>query len=396
MKWPEVRVSDYCLLAIDCVNKTAPVVETETPYRMIRTSDIAKGRVDLTNLRYVTEETFEKWTRRAKPQFGDVILSREAPIGNVGRITTSDNLFLGQRLFMYRTDPSKLDSRFLSYMLQSQEVQGRILSKGFGVTVQHIKVGDAENLVIPIPPLPVQKKIADILSAYDDLIEVNRRSIQLLEESARRLYKEWFVHFRFPNHEKVKMVDGLPEGWKKGCLSDVANITMGQSPESQFFNDVGNGLPFHQGVTDYGFRYVTNTGYSTEGSRFAEDGDILFSVRAPVGRLNITSQRIIIGRGLSAMRSKNGTQSHLYYLLKEAFFKEDMIGSSGSIFSSVNKKDLHDFEIQIASPLVIHEFERVVKPIDEKLLAQTKEVELLQEARDRILPRLMSGKMIVT
>jgi type I restriction enzyme, S subunit len=200
MSWPDVKIKDVCLLTVDCVNKTAPVVDYETPFKMIRTSNVRGGFVDTKNVRYVTEETFGKWTRRSRPIAGDVILTREAPLGDVGRMTVDDNIFLGQRLFQYRADLQKLDSKFLAYVLQSPLVQGRIKSKGFGATVEHARVGDFENLEIPLRPLDIQKKIGNTLAAYDDLIENNRRRIQLLEESARLLYQEWFVHLRFPFH----------------------------------------------------------------------------------------------------------------------------------------------------------------------------------------------------
>ena len=213
MSWPDVKLKDICELAVDCVNKTAPFVEYETPYKMLRTTNVRGGFVDVDKVRYVTEETYEKWTRRSVPQKGDVILTREAPLGDVGRLTSDDNVFLGQRLFQYRANPNKLDSLFLAYVLQSPLVQGRFKSRGFGATVQHAKVGDCENLEIPFPELSIQKKIGGILAEYDDLIENNRRRIQLLEESARLLYREWFVQLRFPGHEHVKIVDGVPEGW---------------------------------------------------------------------------------------------------------------------------------------------------------------------------------------
>jgi len=224
MSWPNVKISDVCDLAVDCVNKTAPIVDYETPYRMLRTTNVRGGFVDVDNVKYVSEDTFEKWNRRATPQRGDVILTREAPLGDVGRLTSDEKVFLGQRLFLYRANAKKLDSHFLAYVLQSPLVQGRFKSRGFGATVQHAKVGDCENLLIPCPPFSVQKKIGAILSAYDDLIENNRRRIQLLEESAHLLYQEWFVHLQFPGHEQVRAIDGIPEGWEPTMLPEVIKV----------------------------------------------------------------------------------------------------------------------------------------------------------------------------
>src|SRR4029077_19757019 len=154
-----------------------------------------------------------------------------------------------------------------------------------------------------------------ILSAYDDLIENNLRRIRILEEMARSIYREWFVSFRFPGHENAKRVDSplgpIPEGWEVKKLGDVCQLTMGQSPKSEFYNKSGEGRPFHQGVTDFGERFPTDRLFCTARGRIAEAGDILFSVRAPVGRMNIADKKIIIGRGLSAIRHIASHQAFL-------------------------------------------------------------------------------------
>ncbi|MBA8773045.1 restriction endonuclease subunit S, partial [Staphylococcus schleiferi subsp. coagulans] len=142
-----------------------------------------------------------------------------------------------------------------------------------------------------LPDLDDQARIVECLSAYDDLIATNQRRIALLEDAARRLYREWFLHLRFPGHETVPVKDGVPEGWTKLPLGDVAEITMGQSPESKHYNTDGDGLPFHQGVSDFGHRFVTHETHTKQATRIAEVGDILCSVRAPVGRLNVTRDK---------------------------------------------------------------------------------------------------------
>jgi len=394
MSWPDVVTKDVCELAVDCVNKTAPTVDYETPYRMLRTTNVRGGFINSVDPRYVTEEVFEKWTRRSRPLWGDVILTREAPLGDIGRVTTDETVFLGQRLFHYRANPKLLDPLFLAYVLQSPLVQGRIKSKGFGATVHHARVGDCENLLIPYPPLATQKIIGQTLAAYDDLIENNRRRIQLLEESARLLYREWFVHLRFPGHEHVKVVDGVPEGWRIKPLSELADMVMGQSPKSEYYNDEGDGLPFHQGVTNYGERFVEHNTYCLKPTRVVEAGDILCSVRAPVGRLNITLDKIAIGRGLSALRSKTGNQSFLLYQLKTYFFKEDIIGS-GAIYAAVTKKDMENIPLLTPNTKLIEEFEETSKAIDAQIQNLTKQNRQLSEARDLLLPRLMNGDIAV-
>ena len=191
------------------------------------------------------------------------------------------------------------------------------------------------------------------------------------------------------------VTDGVPDGWNKMPLGELANVVMGQSPESKYFNEDGEGLPFHQGVTDFGDRFVTHSTFSTHPTRIAQPGDILCSVRAPVGRLNVTLDKIVIGRGLSAMRSKVDTQSLLFYQLKNLFFHEDLIGG-GAIFASVGKKELFGQELLQPSEQVAVAFDKFASGVDQQIEALTLQIRRLQEARDLLLPKLMSGALDVS
>jgi type I restriction enzyme S subunit len=257
-----------------------------------------------------------------------------------------------------------------------------------------IRANDLKRLEVHVPSVPEQERIASVLSAYEDLIENNRRRIQLLEQAARLLYKEWFVHLRFPGHEHTKIKDGVPEGWDKRALKEISDITMGQSPKSIYYNEEGNGLPFHQGVTNFGIRFPSHETYCTIPNRLAEPGDILFSVRAPVGRINITQDKIIIGRGLAAIRSNRNQQNLLFYALKSHFFKEDMMGG-GAIFAAITKKDLHGVTLVQPADQIAEMFMEHVRPIDLQIANLQQTIEGLEKARDLLLPRLMNGEIEV-
>lgn len=289
--------------------------------------------------------------------------------------------------------PEKADARFIKYLFDAL-LKRRFQRFTQGAAQDNLSQEKLLSLKFLTPDLRTQKRIADILSAYDDLIENNRRRIQLIEQSARLLYKEWFVRLRFPGYAHVKIRDGVPEGWKKEKLSDLANITMGQSPASTFYNQNGIGLPFHQGVTNFGDRFPENLTYCSKEFRIAEPGDILFSVRAPVGRINITLNRIVIGRGLAAINSKRKHQSFLFYQLKSHFFKEDMIGG-GAIFAAITKKDLFGVELFMPPDTLIGFFENQACPIDSQIESLHKGIILLTKARDILLPRLMNGEIEV-
>lgn len=157
--WVEKRIEEWCNSIMDCVNKTAPVVEGPTPFKMIRTTNVRNGCVDVSTVKFVTEETYKIWTRRQIPEKGDVILTREAPMGEVGMLLTDDKVFLGQRLVSYRANPRILDNDFLLFALQSGDLQGQIHAKASGSTVQHMRVPDTKNLLLAVPPLQRQREV---------------------------------------------------------------------------------------------------------------------------------------------------------------------------------------------------------------------------------------------
>lgn len=298
-----------------------------------------------------------------------------------------------QRTYVIETkDPSVLSTRYLYYALRP--ALKHFEQASIGAATQYLTKGILDNFAIQLPDISQQNKIASILASYDDLIENNRRRIALLEDAARLLYREWFVHVRFPGHEHVKIVDGIPEGWSQTPLSELVTMVMGQSPKSEFYNTHGDGLPFHQGVTNYGFRFVTDTTYSTKVTKLAEPEDILFSVRAPVGRINVTLNKMILGRGLAAFRSKKGNQSFLLYQLKSHFFKEDLIGG-GAIYAATNKKDLEKLELLQPTDELVGAFEQISRPIDDQICALSLQTDHLVNARDLLLPRLMDGRLEV-
>jgi len=187
--WKKEEISNLCEYAIDCVNKTAPTVETETPYLMLRTSNIRGGRISLNGTKCVTEEVYRNWTRRLVPQKGDVILTREAPVGEVGMIEGNEKVFLGQRLFHYRANKTVLNPEFLLHSLLSPMAQRHINEMSFGATVEHIKVEDALKIPIVLPPLAEQTAIASLLSTWDLAIEKSERLIAAKEKQFTSLVK---------------------------------------------------------------------------------------------------------------------------------------------------------------------------------------------------------------
>ena len=264
--------------------------------------------------------------------------------------------------------------RFFYYLLQTIDLSS------FGYA-RHYKYLKSETVTFAADK-DQQIRVANVLSTYDRLIENNQRRIRLLEESVHLLYREWFVYLRCPNHPTTV------KGWKRSPLIELAEVTMGQSPKSGTFNTNGIGLPFHQGVKGYGFRFVQHTTYSTMPLRLANKGDILFSVRAPVGRINVAPEQIAIGRGLSAIRSRTGYSSFLFYQLKNHFHTENMIGQ-GSIFASVTTKDLKQTQLIHPPTDLMKRFEDIASVVDQQIWILQKQTIRLLQTRDTLIPTLM-------
>jgi type I restriction enzyme, S subunit len=326
-----------------------------------------------------------------------IVMTEQAPglLGSSAWITEPNRFLHNQRLGkVIDLDEQRLNKRYLYYLFNTREVRHQISASATGTKVRHTAPERIGQVIVRLPSLREQEKIAETLTAYDDLLENNRRRMALLEEAARQLYREWFVRLRFPGHEHTRITNGLPEGWKRKKLGEMAYVTMGQSPESIHYNEHSEGLPFHQGVTDFGDRFISHRIYCTVLNRLAEAGDILCSVRAPVGRLNVTLDRIVIGRGLAALRSKTENQSFLFQQLRSHFFKEDLIGS-GAIFASVTKKEFESQDLVDPPSRLKKAFEDIIVPSDEQLRVLYLQNQNLRAARDLLLPRLVSGEISV-
>ncbi len=342
---------------------------------------------------HISEEALGKSSARLLP-VGTVLLTSRATIGKVAitRVPIATNQ--GFANFLCKEE---IVNVFLAYFLRA--VTDMLVSLGTGTTFLEVTKATLLDVEIPLPPRPTQRKIAAILSAYDNLIDNNTRRIKILEDMAATIYRQWFVEFRFPGHQNVPMVESelgsIPQGWEVMPLGEICHVLMGQSPKSEFYNETGEGLPFHQGVTDFGNRFPTDQVYCTVENRIANEGDILFSVRAPVGRINLANKRIVIGRGLAAIRSNRGNQSFLFQQLRDEFREEDTMGS-GRIFNAITKGDL--LGIQLLKPIEsnIDHFEENVEPIFSKLANLTLKSTNLRQTRDLLLPKLISGEIDVS
>ena len=307
-------------------------------------------------------------------------------------------------------DEDVVDFQYCYYLLISDKITNYLCGQNTNTSGSHKRIDPDNflNIEIKLPKMSIQRQVGKTLSALDRKIVLNKQINDNLEAMAKQLYDYWFVQFDFPNEEgkpykssggamvwNDKLKREIPQGWSNGVLSDVANITMGQSPDGSSYNEDGEGIIFYQGSTDFGLRFPDIRQYTTSPSRYANKGDILMSVRAPVGALNIANNDCCIGRGLSALSSKIGSMTHLYYLLNDFRLKFEGMNSAGTTFGSITKDELFSLPVIIPTKSVISEFEQVFEPIFDKQMIIGEEINALTKQRDKLLPLLMNGQATV-
>ena len=286
---------------------------------------------------------------------------------------------------------------YLSYYIKSKTFQNQISSIVVGSAIPTLSQKNLANLYLKIQGSQTQQEIAGILSSLDAKIETNNKVNEKLEEMAQAIFKSWFVDFEpfkdKPFHETE--LGMIPEGWEVGSLSDIATITMGQSPCGTSYNENGEGIIFYQGRTEFGFRFPSIRLYTTAPSRFAEVGSTLMSVRAPVGDINMALLRCCIGRGVASIKSNCDCDSYIYYLMKSLKKRFDIYNGEGTVFGSVGRDTLRGLLITIPPSSVISDFEMNISKIDSRIKTNELESQRLASLRDTLFPRLMSGELIV-
>lgn len=325
--------------------------------------------------------------------------------GTVGLPHLVKSNFFPHNTALFIKDFKGNDIEYIFYLLKNLKLGDK--KSGSGVPTMN------RNHLHPIKiraykDLPTQKSIAKVLSDLDAKIELNNKINRELEAMAKMLYDYWFVQFDFPNEQgkpykssggkmvyNAELKREIPEGWEVKKLSQIANITMGQSPSGSSYNDDGIGEIFFQGSTDFGWRYPTIRQYTTEPSRMAKSGDILLSVRAPVGTLNIADNDCCIGRGLAALNSKSGYDSYLYYVME--YFKQifDHRNNSGTTFGSITRDDLHSLKLIYPKDNLLKKYNQTVLKYNKMILNNHKQNQHLTALRDWLLPMLMNGQVTV-
>ena len=386
----EVVLNDICELIVDCPHSTA--YDEGTGYPLVRTPNIGRGRLIYSGMHRVCEEVYNKRNARAIPQTNDLIFAREATAGNVALIQEGEKVCLGQRTVLIRPNANLVNPAFLTYHLLAPEQQYKLLSTANGATVAHVNMPTIRNLKLSLPPLATQYRIASILSRYDSLIENYQKQIKLLEEAAQRLYKEWFVDLRFPRHENTKIIDGLPEGWEKKKLVDMVDVQYGYAFDGKLFNSNGEGMPILRirnipdGITsDY-------TSEEAQDCYIVHNGDIVVGMD---GLFHINSwsggDAYLVQRACSFRPKAEYMQGFIFQAIQEPikFFEKTLVGAT---VAHLGKKHIDSIELCIPKNFELYQPFSKFYNQRQGLLSQ---IRLLTEARDRLIPKLISGLIVV-
>lgn len=312
-------------------------------------------------------------------------LSKEMDtLGYSALVPLSNRTYLhNQRIGLISMNSEEIDKHYLYWFMRTKKYQRIIAGGASGTTVHHTSPNRICNVDVEFPNILTQKKIAGILDDIERKVKQNVEVNKNLQEQAQALYANIFIQ-------------NTSDQWSEGVLSDVAEITMGQSPKGDTYNEDGVGTVFFQGRGEFGFRFPTRRLFTTDPKRMAQSNDVLMSVRAPVGDLNVAYEPCCIGRGLGAIRSKDNHQSFVLYTVFSLREKLDMFNGEGTVFGSINRDALNSMPIIIPTKEEIDRFEEIVAPMDAAIRNNYEEICRLEAIRDSLLPRLMSGELDVS
>lgn len=366
------------------------------------------GRLDLTEIRHIAEDDYAAWTRRVQPRENDLVFTYEATLNRYAIVPAGFRGCLGRRMALIRTDPQKVDVRFLLYYFFTAEWRAVIRRNMLtGATVDRIPLTTFPDFPVRVPTLPIQRRIAGILSAYDELIENSQRRIKILEAMARGLYREWFVHFRFPGHENhlrvASALGEIPQGWEVKAIQDFGKVVTGKTPSKANAGFFGEDVPFVKTPDMHGNLFIlgTNESLSTAGANSQANktlpvGSICVSCIGTIGVVSITTEDCQTNQQInSVVLAKSEYREFLFLRLQEAKQALENLGSNGATMGNVNKSKFESMEIVAPPDAHLFDFHRLTQPMFNSILNLTRQVKNLRATRDLLLPRLLSGQINV-
>ncbi len=403
--WRVLPVDQVCELIVDCVNKTAPVVDKQTDYRMIRTTHVRNGRIDLSDCKFVIQETYEKWTRRAQLENGDVVLTREAPIGEVGFVQESNGVFLGQRLMQYRANKTLMEPRFLLYSFLSPALQHQFGShEGSGSVVSHIRVADCFKFELAVPPLEEQRAIAETLGALDDRIDNLRQTNAILQAIAAALFKSWFIDFDgvAPEDLQESELGLIPKGWRVVSFDEIIEIISGGTPKTSVPEYWDGEIPWFSVVDapDIGQTFVLDTekkitsfGLSKCSAKLLPEMTTIITARGTVGKVALTGKEMAMNQSCYGLRSNHPDGEAFVYFSTLRLVDHLQRIAHGAVFDTITRDSFKRVKFCLPPDGAIAEFGKIAMPILHRIRTNGLQAVTLAHLRDTLLPRLISGKL---
>ncbi len=330
--------------------------------------------------------------------------------GTIGQVFYVEEDFWPLNTTLYVRDFKGNDPQFIHYFLKTVD----FLAYSDKAAVPGVNRNHLHEASVVVPPIGSQRSIAQFLGALDDRITLLRETNATLEAIAQALFKSWFVDFDpvrakmegrtpegmdeataalFPDGFETSELGEVPRGWRYSTVGESFVLTMGQSPPGDTYNDSGEGLAFYQGRTDFGFRFPTQRVFCSAPTRYAEPGDTLVSVRAPVGDVNMALERCCIGRGVASVRHSSGFRGFVFYAMHGLRERFKTFDSEGTVFGSISKKDFQSLPVVVAPEDVLRAYDAVAAPIDQRIAENEVMLRTLSTLRDTLLPRLISGQL---
>ena len=407
-KW--IKLNELCEKITDGSHYSP--VGTNTGFPMLSVKDMRENGFSRKECKYINKKDYDALVKSdCKPLLNDILIAKDGSyLKHIFVVQEEKPEVILSSIGILRPNLNLVDPFYIKYYLHSDFVKKEVARKYVsGTALPRIILKNFGEIQVPYIDLKEQRKITKLLKLFDYKIELNNEMNDELDSLAKTLFDYWFVQFDFPNKKGKpyktsggKMVwnseikRNIPEGWVVGELKDIANITMGQSPPGDSYNDKGEGTIFYQGCTDFGNRFPTVRQYTTNPTRHSKEGDILLSVRAPVGTLNIAKENCCIGRGLAALNSKTSNIAYLFGVLTNLKQIFDRRNVDGTTFGSITKEDLFSLKVIIPTDDVLKEYQEIIGPAFKK--QNTIELENIQlsSLRDWLLPMLMNGQVKVS
>ena len=405
-----IPLSHLCTAIVDCEHKTAPTEPAGTP--LVRTTNIKNGRIDFESCNRISEGTYILWTHRMEPKPSDLILAREAPVGEVGIIPSGMRACLGQRTVLIRPNPEFLEPRYLLYLLLTSEMRHEMACRAEGSTVPHLNMSDIRALEIPEPPSrDTQRAIASTLGTLDDKIEINRQMNATLEAIGQAIFQHWFVDFEFPNEDGKpyrssggEMVDSelgaVPEGWKVGSILEIAELLSGGTPKTKIAEYWGGEIPWvsAKDVTNARGTFILDTektitrlGIEHSNTKMLPKNTTIVTARGTVGSYCILSREMTINQTNYGLKAKSEGKDFFVFFSIANLVNQMKMHSYGTVFDTITTKTFKDMKIPIPPELIIKSFDNKVSSIMNQISHNLYESHNLATIRDALLPKLMSG-----